>query len=465
MGANNQKGTNNVTAQIKLDKTIFLPGQMLTGKLQLVGKASMKFGNVTYTILEEEFWSVNRILAGKENNHRTNTVFNITLNYPNLVNTSLEKGATIPFQIQLPNFLKPSFEYSTSEKTGSIRNILSIVIEELGIRYNAFFIIQKGPEVLQSPLSLSTKESGKILGLIGKGDVQITASYPRNNFVFFEHIPLKIQINSSKSKTKIKKVEVRLNRVIKFLMDGKEDKMYRTIEDELFYKSYDMLNNDLIINDTIQIIEPPKIYEKYVISTQGFNITDKTQLILFLPSMNTTTFNCTYWIQIDAIFDQVINILKNPTLNMPLMIGHIANVNVTTTPTVASFNQQFQQNVNNINSGNAGMPYNSINMMQPQPGMPQNMPQNPMMQPQPGMPQNMPQNMPQYDKPTYQPDQQVSYMNQPAPPSGYDGNYNFPSESDVMGNNMNAQNPQGQNFNGNPGDPTVGDIPNPYPKI
>ena len=51
---------------------------------------------------------------------------------------------------------------------------------------------------------------------------------------------------------------------------------------------------------------------------------DKTQLILFLPSLDSNLFKCEYIIKVEGVFDSIIP-MENLYINMPIFVYHTYN--------------------------------------------------------------------------------------------------------------------------------------------
>ena len=334
--------------QIVLEKNIFFPGECIRGTIQLKSNQTLKFGQILYQVKQTEYWNFKKSQSKNINKTNQNPIVNLLLNYPNLANISLANGISIPFSIQLPSYVIPSLEYSLVDKQAFIRNELNVRIDELNVFAGIFIIIKKPAMVLNSPFTINSTSNTKPFGIgfLDQGSVILEGVYPTNNYAFFSCIPLQISLKSSSSKIKVKQLKVKMLRRIKFLDHVKEDKNL-IWEEVLFSTVQGITSKDTTYNFNIQVIEPEYIFNRYALGNTGMNITDKRQIINFLPSVTSGMISCEYFIRAEAEYDSIIPMFKNPVLEMPLSITHQSNEQLT--QSVNQFHQQFDQNLNQLN--------------------------------------------------------------------------------------------------------------------
>ena len=83
-------------------------------------------------------------------------------------------------------------------------------------------------------------------------------------------------------------------------------------------------NKDIILNFKIKLEEPESIFNKYNIDYLNLGLRDKSKLIFFLPSLDSTLFRCEYLIKIEGIYDSTLPI-QNILINMPISVYHNSN--------------------------------------------------------------------------------------------------------------------------------------------
>ena len=318
---------------IKLKNFIYFPEEIIKGNIVLSSGNYLKKGKIIYSIFGEE-------KIKESNNIECNNLINIyysSLQYPGLINYSLIKGIKIPFEIKLKSNIIPSFEYSLYsnnkyDRYGYIKYYLKIEIPELDLLCKQFIIIRKAITKLNSPLKFENEKDEKYFGLFKKVHPLLIVSYDKNHYYFNEEIGLKICFNNNNSIFKIKFIQIKLIRNIIFkLKDNIKDKRMEDIiyNDELFYEKIDMYmkrdyndkNKDIILNIKIKLEEPENIYNKYNIDFLTLGLRDKSKLIFFLPSLDSTLFRCDYLIKIEGIYDSTLPI-QNILFNMPISVYH-----------------------------------------------------------------------------------------------------------------------------------------------
>ena len=321
---------------IKLKSIDYFPGEIIKGNIYLTSGNFLVKGAIIYSIYGEEK------IKGSNNIECNNSldIYYSSLQYPGLINYSLIKGIQIPFEINLPLNIIPSFEYSLysnnkCDKYGYIKYYLKIEIPELNLICNQFIIIRKAITKLNSPLKFESEKDEKYFGLFKKVRPLLVVSYDKNYYYFNEEIGLKICFNNNNSSFNIKYIQIKLIRNIVFkLKNNYKDKNIEDIiyNDELFYEKINMYtkmdskdkNKDIILNIKIKLEEPEKIFNKYNIDYLSLGLKDKSKLIFFLPSFDSTLFRCEYLIKIEGIYDSLLPI-QNILINMPISVYHYSD--------------------------------------------------------------------------------------------------------------------------------------------
>jgi hypothetical protein len=157
----------------------------------------------------------------------------------------------------------------------------------------------------------------------------LVVSYDKNHYYFNEEIGLKICFNNNNSAFNIKYIQIKLIRNIVFKLKNIIKDKSIVYNDELFYEKINMYmkmdsndkNKDIIFNVKIKLEEPESIFNKYNIDYLNLGIRDKSKLIFFLPSLDSTLFKCEYLIKIEGIYDSTLPI-QNILINMPISVYH-----------------------------------------------------------------------------------------------------------------------------------------------
>lgn len=436
----NTSSQQNIDGEFKITthKNLFFPGEQVNLKIYIKTSKTLKTGNLTFQIKQQEFWQGTKtagLLRNKkefDNDQNTNILYNNQFQFQALINNSnISKGIEIPFTIQLPNYMLPSLEFNIFERFASIRTHLTVKINELGYETFAFLVINKPPSPLNSPLKLSVPLANKVLGIFGSKHGVIEASYPSNNFSFYTNIPLTIHID--KGKESVNSITTKLVRKIRFLHGGKEESDLLVKDNLIVIES--PINSDICdINLNVQVIEPESVINKYINNINGVQVPDKKQLIYLVPSIETNLIKVEYYIKITPNMDALIN-LKKSELILPLSISH-RSINDNNLSVPSQMMSMFDQGINQIN--------NNANMMNP---MQNDIPD---YQTAMGIPNNPNYNQPpnqNYNQPPNQNYNQPLNQNYNLPPNQ---NYNQPPNQNFNPNyNQNFNQPPNPNYNQN----------------
>ena len=328
--------------KIYINNNIYFPGETIKGTLFLKSGNFLEKGIIIYKIYGQE--KINEINKYNIECNNSTKIYYISLEYQGLINYSLSCGIEIPFEIILPSYILPSFEYSINKHNyGYIKYYLQIEIPELNLIKQKFIIIRRPNIKLNSPLIFKSERNEKMLGIFNKGCPILNASFDKNYYYFNEEIIVKISYNNNNSKFNIKNINVKLirniifklkenneNKNIIFLDDKNKEKIEDFIfYDELFYKNINMndkidmnnKNKDINFDVKIKLEEPENIFNKNNVDYLNLGLNDKSNLILFLPSFESSIFKCEYIIKIEGIYDTIFPI-QNLEINMPISVYH-----------------------------------------------------------------------------------------------------------------------------------------------
>ena len=311
--------------QIQTNKNFYFPGENISLTIFIKNPKPLKEAIFTFNIYQREFWEVKRKnivnikYLDKEEN--INNVYSESKQFYELINNKeISKGIELVFNIQLPNYLIPSLEYPLYEKMACVRTYIIISLNELLIEKKFYLMINKPPSSLSSPLKMTFPFSNKILSLFIKDNGVIEASYPTNNYSFYNNIPLNLHIDLGKEN--VSSITTKLIRKVKFLHNGKENNDL-LFKDELFTIDTQITQKVTDINLNILICEPENIFNKYIYNPDGIQVQDKTQLIYLVPSIDTNLIKVEYYIQLIPNFNSLINVnFKKKEMKIPLLISH-----------------------------------------------------------------------------------------------------------------------------------------------
>ena len=198
-----------------------------------------------------------------------------------------------------------------------------------------FIIIRRPITKLNSSLTFNAERNEKILGIFNKGCPKLTASYDKNYYFFNEDIIIKLLFNNNNSKFNTKFINIKLIRNIIFKL--KENSQDEKIEDSVFidelFNENINLNEKIDMNDKnkdinmeikIKVEESENIFNKNNVDYLNLGLKDKSNLILFLPSFESSLIKCEYIIKIEGIYDSILPI-SNLIIRMPISVYHKKN--------------------------------------------------------------------------------------------------------------------------------------------
>lgn len=311
--------------QIQTDKNFYFPGENISLKIFIKNPKPLKEAIFTFKIYQREYWEVNKTniinIKSLDKEENINNVYSETRQFYELINNKeISKGIELVFNIQLPNYLIPSLEYPLYEKMACVRTYIIVSLNELLIEKKFYLMINKPPSSLSSPLKMTFPFSNKILSLFIKDNGIIEATYPTNNYSFYNNIPLNLHIDLGKEN--VSSITTKLIRKVKFLHNGKENNDL-LFKDELFTIDTQITQKVTDINLNILICEPENIFNKYIYNPDGIQVQDKTQLIYLVPSIDTNLIKVEYYIQLIPNFNSLINVnFKKKEMKIPLLISH-----------------------------------------------------------------------------------------------------------------------------------------------
>ena len=412
-----------VNVNIEFNSSFLFPGEILTGIIKLSSK-KVKFnsGNVTFRISQSELWNIPYIKSSVPIINNLNYIINNdqpiiqnnlqevyrnTLCYKNLIGKDLSKGEILQFNINLPTYILPSFEYSMYDKKAFIRTFIDVIFNDWNVKKTYILIIKKPITSINSPLSVMWKGNSKLLGLFKSDDLKLEVNFPSNTYTFFNVIPLTVNF-TGKAKD-IKYMYVKLIRRVKFLEHGKKTKY--EYEDILFEQTENNIQNTMNLFYSIPLMDPVNVFNKYDINFNQIQMNDRTQMINFIPSVNSSMIICEYFIKVKAKLDSLIH-KESPFVEMPIDVNHVNTANM----------NYYQNNApNGLNAFN-----NQLNQINQNGELPQDFPTEAMIQ------QQQQQNNP------YQIQQQGNFNPQ-------QNNYNQGGNNQIFNQQNNFQQFQGNN--------------------
>ena len=347
------------TVKVTLESNIILPGEIVNGKINIQPKKNsditkLQNPKIEIGIYQEQNWK-SFIFSQEDKQSRngesnTNIYSNQTLNCSEFKDKNFSEGIIIPFQYKVPEDITPSFEWPhTKYEFASIRNFLTVNIQELAFKTRILLIILKRPDPHERPLKFKVVEERKKLLLFGTGSIIVEGSYPKYSYPILGNIPLTVKIDASKSNVLIKDVTVKLKRKLEFYSKT-NNKISKTILQNMYVETRKVCSKseDLLFNIPFK---DSKEIEYYMTSSP---LGENTEICCLIPNITTNTMNVKYYIKISADPDDLL--AKKIELKMNVDFYSKDDENQSNINIYDNFNNQ----VNKINSGEV-----DINNMEP----------------------------------------------------------------------------------------------------
>lgn len=316
----------NLSIIIKLPKTCYYPGEMLSGKIILQARTNkissiFNFPNAFISINQYQqykFYLDNILIIQKDKKN----VFSQPYRFKKYKNRSIHIPLTLSFSIRIPVEISPTLLH---EETNFIKHFLTIDFPQIKEKKSIGIIIQNRQIFL--------KENGLFKTSIEKfNDIQKSIIFQKNSKIAFlfrteknsyaynEYIPYEIIMNCTESEPIIDHLRVSLSRKIYF---GANDKIESNI---LLLKKYKLPMNKNkvfkmsghflfpVISDYFSV-NPMNVYNYY--NNISLNDIDKDFYdVSLLPTCFSSLFICSYFLNFEIIFKSFF--IKNEIVSLPI---------------------------------------------------------------------------------------------------------------------------------------------------
>lgn len=223
---NNEK---NIHMEIKLDRIVFFPGEVLSGKIILSPKDTISIKNlvnttVNFTIMEIHQYKYTK--SGGHNSHASSIInnqkfipFKTSLNFTQYQNADLTQGLTIPFSVQLPINIYPTVGNAGSKSNNFVKHFLAADFPSIEAKKSEAIVIKNipyySPEngLFRSP-AVATLNTTKHNFLVNKGKLSCVLTLPKNSFSYEEIIPFTVDLDLSLLEMKVTEIIVKIDRVL-----------------------------------------------------------------------------------------------------------------------------------------------------------------------------------------------------------------------------------------------------------
>jgi len=334
------------------EKTEYIPGEKLSGNIVITPNSPIIIQKLNLELVLKEEWKNNKDDYKSKFNKNIQKISNNDINIHKVLNKpenssiKLEKkNYNFYFQILVPDYLLPSFEYPAEEYKAYLRYSLNVNItsqnknfsESKFIKINA--IPKKDDE---NNLNMEAKVSVKRWGFFNMGETNFRASYPTKNYSFSEVIPIEIEIHNISCLT-VTECKIRFLRRIIFKNIKNFTEEYNE-EEELMIETHEIIvkNNEkkkYYYNINLKNID----FSKYTFENPYNN---GKQLSDLMPSLNGNIIICQYSVLVKLNYESSVADNYRPRLVMPVYIIN----KITTNKGEDNFKKIDNSNIENENN-------------------------------------------------------------------------------------------------------------------
>lgn len=322
---------------IILDKGDIFPGQTIKGKIELVPDTSILINDIELSLCFTEEWNFAKSedKNEKRNNKQCISLFKLGVNrfIPEGDNNLIHLDPILhlfPFELKLPDYLYPSFEYPKHNFSSFLRYRLYANLKSPYLKLSSsclIFIYANSPKD-NSKFTLEKTYNLRKWGMFGKGITKVNAYSPMKSFRFSDNIPIQVTIDNSLGKMNVNYVKINLRRKIIF-KDNKNNfiEKYSCIDKvcKKIYKIEIKSGTKEILNLKFPLTDIPHNEFGYFDIMTLFNWTKRTSE--FTPSFESSILSCQYFIRITIYFDSFVKKSDRPRMEFPIYIVHKINEN------------------------------------------------------------------------------------------------------------------------------------------
>ena len=316
---------------IETNKEYYFKGEIIEGNIILNCISNLTLNEISIALYSKENWIIQEtstIKYGEKNNQllsKFDIGLNKILNNNKDINVLVPGRYIFPFQIQLPNYLQPSFEYPIPNRAAYLRYLLEseIISNDIKTKSNIYILIKGSFILLRTPKIFSSVTNVHKWGMFDGGSTILKVSYKKNNFTIDEMIPLNIDIDNTRGKLKVKESKIRIIRTIQFSKPDKSSIEKYPLEKTIYSKVF---WSEVFPNSKRSFLFQTEIIDKDLIDFNFFGENNPYSKIkdinILLPSIEGRIIKCDYRIQVSLYFDSFVTSGYRPRVCLPISIIH-----------------------------------------------------------------------------------------------------------------------------------------------
>ena len=322
---------------IILDKGQFYPGNKIKGNVEFVPDTEIYINDIELCFFYLESW--NHSLSDEKEDNCTYkqciSLFNVGVKkfLPEGDNNLIRLDPILhlfPFELELPDFLFPSFEYPKHDYRSFLRYSLIAKLKSpyLQLSTSKLFFIYSISGKDNNSCTIENTFNIKKWGMFGKGVTNLKVFLPMKSHKFGDDIPIKLDIDNTNGKMKVTLVKLNLIRKV-ILKDNKNDfKEKYSITNKVYKKVYKVSVNSGakdVFNFKFPLNDMKNDEFSFYDSVNLYNWARKN--CEFIPSIESNILSCQYFIKVTLYYDGFIKKANRPRTIIPISIVHILNNN------------------------------------------------------------------------------------------------------------------------------------------
>ena len=363
MGNNNiydkYNKTGDVDIQLSLNKVCFFPGEKINGKIIITPKFGLfqeckNYSQLIITITQHSHYMYWRG-SDLEKDEETLILINQKYQFSDFIESQDEIRMNVKMSYDLPIYTRPSIFINQNDY---VRHILTIEYPHFQVKRSMLFIVKNDANFLLRTRALLApythqKSFYKKKFFMKKGFFQMNINMPSNYFLYNDKVRYNIHLDFTMLEINASKIKVKFYRKIKKNFSNNISETRREVNEELFYKLYNLDKNQKVIDINSHIafkdnpnqnkekcISPSEIYKQ--LELHGlFEINDPSLKSLY-PSCSEGLIQIEYSLKVKVYLDSIFT--TNEEVLIPINFCEILDNNISNT-----FNNQNMNNFININ--------------------------------------------------------------------------------------------------------------------
>ena len=315
-----------VSIKIELNKKCYNPGEFITGLIILSPKPGILNSNfsdptIIFTISQYEYISLGDDYLLKQDDK----ILNISLYLSNYIGANLLTTINIPFSIQIPIVIAPTFIVN---RDIYCRHFLTVHIPSIESKKSLLIIIKSAKnftienKLFKSPATVF-KEIRKCSFLVSKGKIACYLKTTKNSWDYNEEIPVELTLNCSNIKMPIYSVIISIIRQIKVI--GRLKNIIYNDKKSIVSEEYKLDKNQelYILQKTFKFptfsdytsVFPPTVYQLVELENQDTLFKEMNKYTL-CPEAKAKDFAIEYYLNAKIVFDELFT--YNEDVEIPL---------------------------------------------------------------------------------------------------------------------------------------------------